>query len=124
MTSESSGPSSVDLEALEANVRDAHLTVESEIEAVESQIDEQMNKPRQWMGYAVVATWVLGVLGTLVWLMLSHPSSVCTESGDQKVCVDGWSAAKDDLSSLLAVAVLPVVTLVLGYYFGRREESA
>jgi hypothetical protein len=36
---------------------------------------------------------------------------------------DGWSGAVSDIEDLVKAAVLPIVTLILGYYFGKSSKT-
>ena len=81
------------------------------------------NKDRSFISWAIVTLYVIGVAGILIFLAIHYPVSDC-EKGD--ICADAmesWKALSAVLLKIVSVVILPVVTLVLGFYFGSRKAK-
>ncbi len=71
--------------------------------------DKFVGPSRLFIGVIVIVVYALLVLATAIYLIQ-------------------WAQDKDDskfkdLSELLKVGVLPIVTLVIGYYFGTKSSA-
>ena len=82
------------------------------------------------IGIAVVAVWAFAVIYFLLWVLHDPPTFVCSRPGDPLAsgytgeCTNGRSAAIDQAKDIIANWVLPVLTLVIGYYFGVQKGTA
>jgi hypothetical protein len=84
---------------------------------------------RLGIGIAVIIVWAAVVLSIAIWTIADSDEFVCSRPGDaasadyQGECESGFDATKDSLQNLLTVGVLPLVTLVLGFYFGKQSAE-
>ena len=79
---------------------------------------------------AVIAVWAIAVLFYAGFILIDVPDFVCSLPGDNTaetytgVCENGRSDAIGQMKDLILTFILPVVTLVLGYYFGKLATSS
>jgi hypothetical protein len=106
----------------------ARLSIETaEGDIARSQRFESVS--RLGIGLVVIVIWAVVVLSIAIWTIADSDDYVCSRPGDaaaadyQGECVNGFSATKDSLQNLLTVGVLPLVTLVLGFYFGKQTAE-
>jgi lysylphosphatidylglycerol synthetase-like protein (DUF2156 family) len=82
----------------------------------------RMSRDRSWIATTIIVTYGLAILGIILYVMFSVPT--CTEDQDLVVCQAAsatWDKQAGMLSDLIVTAVLPVVTLMLGFYFGTEN---
>lgn len=78
----------------------------------------------------VVVVWGVVVLSLFAWSILGglgKDEFVCSGPASAKTaiqCTNGWTETKDQLKDVFAYAVVPFVTLILGFYFGQSTKSA
>lgn len=113
----------LDAETAEA-IADANRIVEdAERDANTSSFVDQAS----WtlIGIVTIVVWAGAVAVTGYFILFQSPDFVCTgpdstpTSSYTSACENGWTVASEQMFDLLATFVLPVVTLVLGYYFGQ-----
>jgi hypothetical protein len=118
--------------ALTTATDDAIADAAKEIAAAEEQAQAPSvldNVSRLAIGVAVVLVWGVAVLAFGAWLLNKSPEFVCSQPGDSSAagyageCTNGWSTAIEQGKDLVSTFVLPVLTLVLGYYFGIRTGA-
>lgn len=79
----------------------------------------------------VVTRWILGIFGVAIlgygaWAIFGSAGGfVCADQAEQAAgtCSGQWVETKAVLESIVITALLPLVTLALGYYFGKAPES-
>lgn len=73
---------------------------------------ERRNRDRSEIGRTIITLFVASVLIVLIAIVLMAWANLST-----------WKEASEKLVTLLSSVVLPVVTLVIGYYFGTERKS-
>ena len=76
-------------------------------ENVEARLKERRAVDRSVLGFLIVGAFVLAVVGLFIFVIVC-PTGSCEKQADF-------------LFRLLSSVLLPVVTLVLGYYFGTEK---
>jgi hypothetical protein len=114
----------VDLSAVfadaERKVSSLRSQVETEASRASAENTRRMSRDRSWIATTIIVTYGLAILGIILYVMFSVP--VCTE--DPEICQvasAAWDKQAGMLSDLIVTAVLPVVTLMLGFYFGTEN---
>jgi hypothetical protein len=115
---------SVDLSSVfadaERKVSSMRSQVETEATRAAADNTRRMSRDRSWIATTIIVTYGLAILGIILYVMFSVPT--CT--AELEIC-EAASAAWDKqagmLSDLIVTAVLPVVTLMLGFYFGTEN---
>jgi hypothetical protein len=72
----------------------------------------QADADRSWIAKSIIRIFVLTVMGVLI-LLIIHG-----------VRTDKWDTVSERAAELIKTAVLPIVTLVLGYYFGQAGKNS
>jgi len=100
------GPNNVDerIAAVAPQVDEAKRTVQA---ASQSQADAD----RSWIAHQIINIFVWVVGGVLALLTV------------QGMMTGQWSLVASQAAELIKTAVLPIVTLVLGYYFGQAGKG-
>ncbi len=71
----------------------------------------QADKDRSWIARRIITVFVVAIIGVFVLLGLQGHAS------------GAWDTPASQAVELIKTAVLPIVTLVLGYYFGSRDNK-
>jgi cytochrome c-type biogenesis protein CcmH/NrfG len=99
-----------------------HPTTDQRIAALESTLAQSREIAQQqasatedahrgWIARTIIWVFVAVVVAVLILLLV------------QGIMTGNWSAATSQATDLIKSSVVPVVTLVLGYYFGRSGRS-
>jgi hypothetical protein len=114
----------VDLSAVfadaERRVSSMRSQVETEASRAAADSARRMSRDRSWIATTIIVTYGLAILGIIVYVMFSVPA--CT--GDIEICQAAsaaWDRQAGMLSDLIITAVVPIVTLMLGFYFGTEN---
>lgn len=84
---------------------------------------KQRRKDRTFIAWIVISVYAALVAATAVIGLYSYPMPVC-EAESCDAAVGHWLEMVDFYLQLLSVGVLPIVTLVIGYYFGTEQAAA
>jgi hypothetical protein len=106
--------------AAERKVSSMRSDVETEASRAAADNTRRMSRDRSWIATTIIVTYGLAVLGIILYVMFSVPN--CTV--DLETCQAAsaaWDKQAGMLSDLIVTAVLPVVTLMLGFYFGTEN---
>ena len=71
----------------------------------------QADRDRSWIARRIITVFVVAIAGVFVLL------------GVQGIASGAWDTSASQAVELIKTAVLPIVTLVLGYYFGSRDNK-
>lgn len=79
----------------------------------------------------VMAIWALAAIATLGWIIwsaVSGPEFICDTPASNgsttgSDCTNRWNYATGQFKEVYAYAILPFVTLVIGFFFGQKSES-
>lgn len=95
----------------------AHLSVSEEAK-------RRTIRDRSLIALMIVAVYVVGLIFLLGFLSFRFPVLVCDSGVGCANAVGEWKDMASVLLNVVAVAILPVVTLVLGFYFGSETVEA
>ena len=114
----------VDLTAVFADAERRVSTMRSQVETEASRAaadnTRRMSRDRSWIAVTIIATYGAAILGIILYVMFSVPD--CTAALDVcRASSEAWDKQAGMLSDLIVTAVLPVVTLMLGFYFGTEN---
>ena len=104
----------------ERRVSSMRKEVETEASRAFADNTRRMSRDRSWIATTIIVTYGAAILGIILYVMFSVPT--CT--GELEVCnaaSAAWDKQAGMLSDLIVTAVLPVVTLMLGFYFGTEN---
>lgn len=114
----------VDLSAVfadaERRVSSMRREVETEATRAAAENTRRMSRDRSWIATTIIVTYGAAILGIILYVMFSVPT--CTS--ELEICnaaSAAWDKQAGMLSDLIVTAVLPVVTLMLGFYFGTEN---
>jgi len=83
---------------------------EDRIADVQAEGEQRRNRDRSFIVYTVVGLYAAAISLAVIYLLIR-----------------GWwsgSNVFDNLMEIVKVAILPILTLVIGYYFGTKDQSA
>ncbi|MEM0915996.1 MAG: hypothetical protein AAGK09_15480 [Planctomycetota bacterium] len=110
------------LDDLSQEFRRSSAAIEQVDEAVRSaaEINEaRLGRDRSWIAIFIIATYAVAVFGIIAYLLFGAPSCA---GGDCAPDVELWSKQADYLLTIVSTAVVPIVTLMLGFYFGSEKS--
>ena len=88
---------------------------------IDEKLKERQAKDRSYISYLIVGAFVVAIIIMFVFVLMS--------AGDAKSCTSApcppaaWEKPAEFLFKVLSSVLLPVVTLVLGYYFGTEKAK-
>jgi hypothetical protein len=100
--------------ALSARIARVEASVNRTLESVAQQRDlsiQQLQQDRSWIARWIIRMFVIVIAAVLVILTL------------QGLLNGDWTQVATEATDLIKSAVLPIVTLVLGYYFGQADRN-
>ena len=106
------------LESAESEVEETSGTIESEIEAAEAANKRRVGKDRGAISLIIISTYTAAVLIMFWYILFTVPDCANLEKDVCSVVTGAWDKQADLLLNSITVAVLPIVTLMLGFYFG------
>ena len=121
-------PSASDLDQflgqIEAKVRQSDETVETAAERVSAENQRRMGRDRSWIAITIIVTYALAVGGAILFILISAPACDSTDAAGCTTIVGEWKTQAELLQNLIVTAVLPIVTLMLGFYFGTETTRS
>lgn len=112
------------LEQARGQITNSNQTVAEAERKVISENIARMGRDRSWISISIIVTYAVAVISALAYLLWSAP--VCSVGGDSE-CASGlarWEAQVGMFQDLIVTAVLPIVTLMLGFYFGTETARS
>jgi hypothetical protein len=98
--------------ALSARIARVEASVNRTIQSVAQQQDRSIQQQdRSWIARWIIRMFVIVIAAVLVILTL------------QGLLNGDWKQVAMEATDLIKSAVLPIVTLVLGYYFGQADKN-
>ena len=104
-------------------LRDRRTDIRGKL-SVSEEAKRRTLRDRSWIALMIVGVYVAGLLFLLGFLSVKFPTLTCTDAAMCKSAVADWKDMASVLLNVVAVAVLPIVTLVLGFYFGSESAEA
>jgi len=80
-------------------------------------------RDRSVISLTVVALYFVALIGILIFLASRFPTIHCEGVEECEKAVLIWKDMASVLLNVVSVAILPVVTLVLGFYFGSEKAK-
>lgn len=109
-----------DLSRLLDNADDVYEESGKTVRSAAEANKERMGKDRSWIAKSIIFTYAAAIVGAILYIMFTVPEcSVADCTGDESA----WSKQADLLLNLIVTAVVPVVTLMLGFYFGTEQDN-
>lgn len=113
-----------DLDDLAAEFRTSSEFLQQADERVRSaaEINEaRLGRDRSWIAYAIIGTYAVAIFSVIFYLLFWVPECSNLECAPETAL---WDMQAEYLMSLIFTAVVPIVTLMLGFYFGSEKSSA
>lgn len=109
-----------DLQALLARSRSSVAGSEEQIQSASEQNQVRMGQDRSRIALIIIATYAAAILGAIIFIIWTVPECTAPNClGDESA----WNQQAELLMSLIVTAVVPVVTLMLGFYFGSEKAN-
>jgi hypothetical protein len=108
-----------DSEAVRARLNDLISTAQENLTTQTQKIreaDDPVQRQRDWIGKVIIGMFASALFLGFITLVLEGLLATSTGSGV-------WKDVATQTTDLIKSAVLPVVTLVLGYYFGQSTHT-
>lgn len=105
-------PSRPDPTTLRQILETAQSEVSRDTQDVDTLKPTQADQDRSWIARTIIWIFVGAVAGVLSLLLL------------RGIYTGDWETVTTQAADILKSAVLPVVTLVLGYYFGQSSKTS
>ncbi len=113
--------------ATPANIEEALSAAESLAEKAEHVAEKLEGRDRSTIAKRVVLLYIVTVLACFIFIVgvfwFLTPCAADGAGAAGAACVE-WQGPAEYLLQVLTTAVLPIVTLVLGYYFGTAKADA
>jgi len=102
-------------------------SIQSENDVVEKEFDDYLKrkhaKAQSGIAWLIVIAFVVFIVAIFCFIFFNiGPVEGCVPS-DTVTCASKWKAPAEFLSGIVSSVMLPIVTLVLGYYFGTEQKS-
>ncbi|SIO37153.1 hypothetical protein SAMN05444722_1727 [Rhodovulum sp. ES.010] len=82
----------------------------------------RVGRDRSWIAKTIIGTYGVAVIGMGAYVALSMP--LCGSAGQVCDPLQAWQSQAKLLFDLVVTAVVPVVTLMLGFYFGTESSQS
>lgn len=104
-----------ELERQIKSVRESLAPASVAVQKAEDLSARRKDRDRSWIAVFVIGTYAVAIVTFLVYVWVNTPGPSAPGS---------WQEAAPLMKELIGSAVLPIVTLVLGYYFGIEKGRA
>jgi hypothetical protein len=111
---------SADFDKLQRQVSASGSKLDSAFQQVAAENSRRLGRDRSWIATTIIFTYGLAILGVIVFIILSAPSCSDATAGCAAASTV-WDRQAALLHDLVVTAVLPIVTLMLGFYFGTEN---
>jgi hypothetical protein len=110
-----------------SNLLEQVALLESENEAVQEEVDDYLKKrharDQSGIAWLIIIAFVVCIACIFGFIFFNlDPVSGCIPS-ETIPCEFQWEAPAKFLTSIVSSILLPIVTLVLGYYFGTEQKA-
>lgn len=110
-------------EDLNALLNKADDSFEQSAEAVRTASEvnkERMGKDRSWIAKSIIFTYAAAIVGAVLYILFSVPACTVSDCAGEE---SAWAQQGELLMNLIVTAVVPIVTLMLGFYFGTEGSD-
>jgi len=83
-----------------------------------------LGQDRSWIAKTIIATYAAAVTLALLYILLTSPNCGLDKITDCAAAAAKWKTQAELFRDLIVTAVLPIVTLMLGFYFGTETSKA
>lgn len=115
-----------DTAEFDAYVQTIGQEVTSGKQAIESATDFTQRRfalDRSYIVYIVIGAWAIVILLHIWFVMDAFPEITCKEGVDCAAKIAAWREPSKYILDSITQLVLPIVTLVIGYYFGTQKTE-
>ena len=78
---------------------------------------------RSFIVIVVISAWAIAILMYIYFTIDAYPEISCTAGKDCKQLIEAWREPAKSILDAITQLILPVVTLVIGYYFGTQKSE-
>ena len=97
------------------------IKVEEVERSVSAENSRRVGRDRSWIALIIILTYGASILGFAVYVVVTAPT--CPPGADACDPFSVWERQGKLLFDLVITAVLPIVTLMLGFYFGTESKG-
>ena len=111
--------------AADSEVSGLETTAESEAEKAAAANLLRMGRDRSWIAITIIVTYAAAIIVMFLYILFTVPScgdGVTIENCE--VLSASWDKQTENLLNVVTIAILPIVTLMLGFYFGTERAAA
>lgn len=114
--------------AAEEGFAGAEANATTQLEESDASLEKDKEKTRRFVVVTLLAVYATALFIYSMWVIFSPsstPGYVCSDQAQQAagLCVGRWSATTEALKDVVVTWILPVLTLTIGYYFGKSTEA-
>lgn len=100
-------------------------TIEGQEKKAAAANERRKGRDRSYISLIIIGTYSLAVIGMFAYILGTVPSCAGLPDADTcKAVVASWDRQAELLLNVIVTAVLPIVTLMLGFYFGTERAAA
>jgi hypothetical protein len=112
---------------LETELAELQEEAEAQIEATNDAVDAMgSEKSRLIVTISIIVLFGLALIGYGAWAVFGEAAGyICPDQAAEaaRLCTSRWSETKGILEGIVMSALLPLVTLTFGYYFGKATGA-
>ena len=111
--------------SLKSNLDALDTTATSEADKAIADNLRRKGRDRSLIALTIIVTYGTAIVGMFLYVLFTVPS--CNTSANTKDCtalLDLWGRQAENLLNVVTVAILPIVTLMLGFYFGTEKTAS
>lgn len=114
--------------ALEQEVVGAQENAAIQVEVSGGSVSRAQETTRKFVIITLLAVYVLALVTYSGWVILAPPTIdgyICADQAAQEanLCVGRWTQTTEALKDVVVTWILPVLTLTIGYYFGKNVDG-
>ena len=114
--------------ALEQEVVGAQENAAVQVEVSSGSVSKAQETTRKFVIITLLAVYVLALLTYSGWVIIAPPTIdgyICADQAAQNanLCVGRWTQTTEALKDVVVTWILPVLTLTIGYYFGKNMDG-
>ena len=106
----------------ESKERQLSAQVDNSESRIRAENSRRLGRDRSGISKAIIVTYALSVIGMGLYIALTVPDCPTTTTTCDPMAV--WREQGKLLFDLIVTAVLPIVTLMLGFYFGTETTQS
>lgn len=96
------------------------VTADQNVKSAAEINEARLRRDRSWIAIFIISTYALAVFGVVLYLLFWGPTCIDSACTHETAL---WEKQSEFLLNLIFTAVVPIVTLMLGFYFGSEKSS-